>query len=145
MGRKVARLVSAQNKSGERRWFSPGDEVPDEFAASITNPVVWADDDGTPDEDAAGTSDDDEGDPTPGGDGDDDSGDQGDPDGDAGDDEDEDPEPQGDDAWLEENYPHLETNDALRAELAERDVAVHGNKAELIARLRADDEDFDGE
>lgn len=39
-----------------------------------------------------------------------------------------------------DNYPSW-TNDELREELELRDLATHGNKSELVARLREDDEE----
>lgn len=37
-----------------------------------------------------------------------------------------------------DNYPDW-SNGELREELEERELATHGNKSELVARLRADD------
>jgi hypothetical protein len=39
---------------------------------------------------------------------------------------------------FEDNYEEV-TNDDLRTELADRGLPVHGNKPDLIARLREDD------
>lgn len=48
MGRKVNISVQGRTEGGETRWFGPGDEVPAEFADSITNPDVWEDADEVP-------------------------------------------------------------------------------------------------
>jgi len=117
VAKKIAtNVVGIHEETGETRWFHKGDTVPGEYQKSISNPAAYEGGDEPP-------SDEPPGDKPPS-------------DEPPGEDEDligEEDEP-------EDNYESSEaTNDDLRAELARRDLPVHGNKPDLVARLRADD------
>lgn len=123
MAKKIAtNVVGYHEKTGESRWFRKGDTVPAEYQKSITNPAVYEQgDEGDEGEPEAELGDD----PT--------AANQEAAAGEPDEDEDEDDEP-------DDNYDD-QTNDDLRAELANRGLPVHGNKPDLVERLREDDAD----
>jgi hypothetical protein len=113
-------VVGIHEDTREPRWFRPGDTVPAEYQASLSNPAVYEDasdggDGGEPEPAALQLVEDDTTDAS------------------DGDDGEEPTEPE-----FEDNYDELKGDD-LRAELANRGLPVHGRNQELIDRLREDD------